>query len=180
MTHPLFARLDRQLARAKEELAHIEAAEQRELRLKRNAPRNYDQWAHNASIAEGIRATYSGLESILEAIAKEIDDFVSTGDSWHAELVETMAFDLSGTRPAVISKTTRELMDELRRFRHIVNHKYALELKRSLVRKNLNLLRKCVPLFEKDYSKFVRVMTKEDDHDGGRSSSLRRAGRRQP
>lgn len=177
MVHPLFARLDRQLARAKEELAHVEAAEQRELRLKRTAPRDYDQWAHNASIAEGIRATYSGLESILEAIAKEIDNFVSSGDSWHAELIETMALALGGIRPAVVSKTTRELMDELRRFRHIVNHKYALELKRPLVRKNLNLLRKCVPLFERDYTKFVRVMTKESNSGGKGCSPPRRGGR---
>jgi len=52
--HPLFARLDRQLARATKEFSNVEAAEARDLKLKKMGSGLYNKWAHNASIAEGI------------------------------------------------------------------------------------------------------------------------------
>lgn len=160
MTHPLFARLDRQLLLVKREFANVEAAEARELKLKKMSSKLYNKWAHNASISEGIRAIYGGLESILLTIAKATDDFNPTGELWHADLIETLAAPLDDIRPAVLGANTRNLLDGIRGFRHVVNHRYALELRRPLVQRNLRTLRKLVPLFEKDYRAFVKFMTK--------------------
>lgn len=178
--HPLFARLDRQLALAKKEFSNVEAAEARDLRLKKMRSGLYNKWAHNASIAEGIRAIYGGLESILLTIAKATDEFEPSGESWHADLISAIADPLEDIRPAVISRKTRDLLDSIRGFRHVVNHKYALELKRPLVQRNLKTLRRLVPLFERDFRTLVTIMTKEEPSGSRRTAPprQRRFGRR--
>ena len=97
MAHPLFARLDRQLELVRSELGNVEQSEARFRRLKalarqrRIAADLYHEWSHNASLADGIAAIYSGLESILEAIGAEIDQYTPRGEASHADLVDGMA-----------------------------------------------------------------------------------------
>jgi hypothetical protein len=113
------------------------------------------------AIADGVSAIYTGLESVLDAIGNEIDEYTPRGDASHADLVDGMALALNGVRPAVLSEATRELMHGARKFRHVVRHKYALELKQTDVAKNFRLAKKLVPAFEKDYRRFVRLMLEE-------------------
>lgn len=161
MAHPLFARLDRQLELVRRELANVAEAERRFLALKRLHGKLYHEWSHNASLADGICAIYTGLESVLEAIGNEIDEYAPRGDSSHADLVDGMAVAVRGVRPALLSEAARELMHEARKFRHVARHKYALHLKRSDVARNFRLAKKLVPAFEKDYRRFVGLMLEE-------------------
>ncbi len=171
MAHPLFARLERQLALVKRELENVEEAARRFSSMKRLRGNLYHEWSHRASLADGVAAIYTGLESVLVAIAKEIDDYVPKGDATHDELVETMAVEVRGVRPAVLREATRELMHEARKFRHVARHKYALELKLGGVLENYRLARKLVPAFERDYCRFVAAMVGEDRAAGGKSSA---------
>ena len=118
----------------------------------------YHEWSHNASLADGISAIYTGLESELEAIGNEIDEYTPRGDASHADLVDGMASALNDVRPAVLGEATRELMHEARKFRHVVRNKYALRLKQADVARNFRLVKKLVPAFLKDYRRFVRLM----------------------
>ena len=164
MAHPLFARLDRQLELVRRELANAKEADRRFRALRRLAESGkpegalYHEWSHNASLADGISAIYTGVESVLEAIGNEIDEYTPRGDSSHADLVDGMALALNDVRPAVLGEATRELMHETRKFRHVVRHKYALSLNRAEVARNLRLVKKLVPAFLKDYRRFVRLM----------------------
>ena len=164
MAHPLFARLDRQLEMVRRELADAAEADRRFRALHRLAGAGkpagalYHEWSHNASLADGISAIYTGLESVLEAIGNEIDEYTPRGDASHADLVDAMASALDDVRPAVLGEATRELMHEARKFRHVVRHKYALSLKRAEVARNFRLAKKLVPAFLKDYRRFVRLM----------------------
>jgi hypothetical protein len=168
MAHPLFARLDRQLELIRNELGNVTEADRRFGVLRRRAERRkadralYHEWSHNASLADGVSAIYTGLESVLEAIGNEIDEYTPRGDASHAELVDGMAVAVKGVRPALLSDGTRELMHEARKFRHVVRHKYALQLKRRDVAANLRVAKKLVPAFERDYRRFVRVMLAGD------------------
>src|SRR5438128_5349915 len=136
MAHPLFARLDRQLELVRGELANALEADRRFHALRRRAARRkadrdlYHEWSHNAALADGVSAIYTGLESVLEAIGKEIDEYTPRGDGSHAELLDGMALAVEGVRPSLLSEATRDLMHEARKFRHVVRHKYALHLKR--------------------------------------------------
>lgn len=164
MAHPLFARLDRQLELVRRELANAAEADRRFNALRRRAARRkadrnlYHEWSHNASLADGVSAIYTGLESVLEAIGNEIDEYTPRGDASHAELVDGMAVAVEGVRPALLSEATRELMHEARKFRHVVRHKYALHLKRRDVARNFRAAKKLVPAFERDYRRFVARM----------------------
>ncbi len=170
MAHPLFARLDQQLVLVKQELAQVETSEALFRRLKKQKGTLYHEWSHNAAIADGVHAIYTGIESIMEAIANEIDDYAPRGDASHADLVDSLSVDVKDVRPSVLSATTRELMHEVRRFRHVVRHKYALQLRRTDIARNLAAVRRLVPAFERDYRAFARRMSEEDrDHAGGRA-----------
>lgn len=167
MAHALFARLERQLALVGRELDNALEADRRFAELRRRAARRradrglYHEWSHNASLADGVAAIYTGLESLLEAVAGEIDEYAPRGDASHADLVDGMALEVKDVRPAVLSEATRRLMHEARRFRHVVRHKYALELRRRDVARNFTLAKRLVPAFERDWRRFARAMEED-------------------
>lgn len=167
MAHPLFARLERQLELVRRELANAAEADRRFAALRRRASKRadgrglYHEWSHNAALADGIAAIYTGVESVLEAVANEIDEYAPRGAGAHAELVDGMAVAVEGLRPAVLGETARALMHELRKFRHVARHKYALELRRRDVGRNFALAKKLLPAFERDWRRFVEAMVEE-------------------
>ena len=153
---PIFARLEHQLAKAERELGRIEET----IRLfdgLENTPAA--TWARRTSIAGGIEGVYSGLEGILKGIAEDIDGHVPQGSAWHAKLLETLALEVPGVRPAVLSPETHGLLDELRRFRHAVRSNYGMDLRDADIDANLERVRRAIPLFRRDFDAFVRAMT---------------------
>lgn len=180
MAHPLFARLDRQLALVGRELSNAVEADRRFRALRRLAAQKkpggelYHEWSHAASLADGIASVYTGLESVLEAIANEVDEYAPRGDASHADLVDGMAVAVGGVRAALLEEATRGLMHEARKFRHVVRHKYALELRHVDGAKNLGLARKLVPAFMRDYRRFASAML-----SGGRRGAGRPRARRE-
>lgn len=80
------------------------------------------------SVALNLHGVYSGVERLFELIARHVDDRLPSGVNWHRELLKQMARDLSGTRPAVIGEDSAEVLDELRRFRHLVRNVYTVNL----------------------------------------------------
>ena len=80
------------------------------------------------SIALNLHGFYSALERIFLTVAKEIDDSVPSGSSWHSELLIQMKTDIKSVRPAVITKKIANELDEYRGFRHIVRNVYSFNL----------------------------------------------------
>ena len=80
------------------------------------------------SIALNLHGVYTGIERIFEVIAKKIDQRFPTGDKWHRDLLEQMSVDIPRVRKAVIMEETRLILDELRRFRHLVRSAYSCQL----------------------------------------------------
>jgi len=80
------------------------------------------------SIALNLHGVYTGIERIFEVIAKKIDQRFPTGDKWHRDLLEQMSVDIPKVRKAVITEETRLILDELRRFRHLVRSAYSCQL----------------------------------------------------
>lgn len=70
------------------------------------------------SLAGRLHSFYGELERLLETIAAELDE-LPPGPRWHKKLLEVMALDVPGLRPAVLSASAREGLDELRAFRHL-------------------------------------------------------------
>ena len=80
------------------------------------------------SVALNLHGFYSGIEKLLERIAKGVDSQVPGGNSWHRALLEQMAREVIGVRPMVISESVLEQLDEYRRFRHVVRNVYGQDL----------------------------------------------------
>ncbi len=101
---------------------------------------------------------YEGLENIAKRITKEIDGYTPFGDEWHRELIEQASRELPGKRPAVFSEQTYELLDELRRFRHVFRAKYGFRLNPDKSYKNLSLLKELHQHMKKDINDFLHKM----------------------
>ena len=71
---------------------------------------------------------YTGIEKILESIAKEIDRRLPTGEEWHSELLHQMTLDVPGLRPPVICSMTEKRLREYLGFRHLFRKRYGFEL----------------------------------------------------
>jgi len=80
------------------------------------------------SIALNLHGFYSGCERIFTQIAESIDGELPRGEDWHRLLLEQMRKEIVHVRPAIISAKIGELLDELRRFRHVVRNVYTHHL----------------------------------------------------
>ncbi|MEO0769509.1 MAG: hypothetical protein AAFY72_08750 [Cyanobacteria bacterium J06649_4] len=85
------------------------------------------------SVALGLHGFYNGIEGLLENIATSLDKNLPGGSSWHRELLEQMAEDFPGVRPAVISADTLTILDEYLRFRHVVRNIYSYRIDPELL-----------------------------------------------
>ena len=80
------------------------------------------------SVALNLHGFYSGFERIFAHIAESIDGDLPRGENWHLLLLQQMMNDVSDIRPAVISTETGNILNELRRFRHLVRNVYTYNL----------------------------------------------------
>ena len=68
---------------------------------------------------------YTGTERIFESISKTTDKRpIGKSDSWHGDLLNQMREEIPGVREPVVSNSTFILLNELRRFRHVVRSHY--------------------------------------------------------
>lgn len=80
------------------------------------------------SVALNLHGFYSGLERVFERIAGAVDESVPGGANWHQELLNQMAQEISGKRPAVISLDLKNELEAYRGFRHVVRNVYAIHM----------------------------------------------------
>ena len=59
------------------------------------------------SVALNLHGFYAGIERMFELIATTVDGQMPTREHWHQLLLEQMASEIGGVRPAVISDDTR-------------------------------------------------------------------------
>jgi hypothetical protein len=86
-------------------------------------------------VALNLHSFYAGLERMFELIATIVDGEMPTGAHWHQLLLEQMASEVYGIRPAVISAATGQLLDEYRGFRHIVRNVYTFRFDPAKIEK---------------------------------------------
>lgn len=69
---------------------------------------------------------YTCLETIFFRISRVFENHLQE-ERWHKELLHKMCLEVEGLRKAVITKSTHQLLDELRRFRHFKRYYYDFE-----------------------------------------------------
>jgi len=78
---------------------------------------------------------YSAAETLFEIIASSFDGSVPKGDGWHAALLDQVAHEVEGLRPAVISNDLYRRLNDYRSFRHVERHAYGYELRWEKMRR---------------------------------------------
>lgn len=158
---PAFAKLSPRITRAERELAQMEQYYQ-----SHSSDVAEGDWGAVSAVSSGIHNVYNGIEDILLSIANDIDDYVPTGGSAHQDILDQMAADIAGTRPALLDLTLYDGLFELKGFRHLVRHKYGIDLKPEKVIANFELLKTVFPGVVDAVTRLERAM-REDDRDGG-------------
>ena len=87
-----------------------------------------EQYAYVDSVALNLHSFYSGLERLFELVARQVDRNLPDTETWHRDLLQQMTQDLPNVRPAVISQENAIIIDEFRRFRHLVRNVYTINL----------------------------------------------------
>jgi hypothetical protein len=70
------------------------------------------------SIAYQSHNLYCATEDLLKIVAKYFENNISDSSQWHSLLLQRMATDISGIRPAFLNSETYSLLNNLRGFRH--------------------------------------------------------------
>ena len=79
-------------------------------------------------MAAYLHQFYTGVESILERIAVGLGEGLPRGEYWHVDLLNQMAEERAGERPAVIDEPLRARLKGYLDFRHFFRHAYGYTL----------------------------------------------------
>ncbi len=75
-----------------------------------------------------LHSFYTGVENIFKRIALESEGAIPGGESWHSELLKSMAMP-AANRPAVITTGLRDRLAEYLAFRHVFRSAYSFLLR---------------------------------------------------
>jgi uncharacterized protein YutE (UPF0331/DUF86 family) len=120
--------------RIRSELAELEEVVRRVEEGWKRAERSGDDY-YLDGVALNLHGLYSGLERMLEVIALNVDGRKPEGENWHQELLRQMSTEILEMRPAVISESSYEALNEYRGFRHVVRNIYTHTFNRVKMRK---------------------------------------------
>ena len=117
--------LKRQIDTERAQLHHILKTHKGLLTRCRKVTPTVDELAALAAILHGF---YNGVENIFKRIAVALDGNAPQGEFWHSDLIEKMTCS-SKKRPALLSNTLNEQLQEYLDFRHVFRHAYTFDLK---------------------------------------------------
>ena len=110
--------------------------------------------------AFSLQNFYTGVERVLEEIAKQVDLSLPSGASSHKELLEQMGLNLPKVRPVVLRDKTLEQLQDYRGFRHVAIHRYGFELKLNRIQELVVSLPDCYKNFAADLQLFCDFLQK--------------------
>jgi len=110
------------------------------------------------SVALNLENFYSGIERLLQLIATTLDGRVPRGEEWHKALLEQMCSQVSGIRPAVLSETSKTMLDEFRRVRHVVRVIYTFTLEPKRLEELTEKLRPTFSIVRRELEAFAGLL----------------------
>lgn len=111
-----------------------------------------------------LQSAYTGIERILVAIAKELDDVVPQGSQWHRNLLAQMV-GATESRPTVLRDPTAADLRSLLSFRHLVRNAYSYTLDSDKVLENAHRLSGCFTNLAYDCLALQCALADETDVD---------------
>lgn len=96
---------------------------------------------------------YMGVEKIFKLIVEELNGGTPRGEGWHKRLLHTMALEVKGIRPAVISNELYLDLLKFLGFRHVVRQAYGFQL-------DVKKLEELEKIFKKTWKRFFMEIRK--------------------
>jgi hypothetical protein len=147
--------------RLQQELADLAMVVDRCEHLLRKALQTGDD-GYFDGVALNLHSFFTGVESVLEDIARTVDGSLPSGANWHQELLRQMSATIESVRPPVIQTQTRYCLDEYRSFRHIVRNLYAFQLRPARLTELASNLRLCYDQVASDIDEFRKFLNQLD------------------
>lgn len=142
------------IGQIRQELEEIEKLVENNQRLLQKLRATQDE-DYLGSIALNLHSFYSGAERIFKQIAQTIDQSVPDTADWHRQLLRQMTADIDSLRPLVITKETKNLLDEYCSFRHVVRNIYSTNLKFKRLEELAENLPMCFDSLQIDLENFT-------------------------
>ncbi|MEE4356339.1 MAG: hypothetical protein V2I97_07700 [Desulfococcaceae bacterium] len=101
------------LGRISQQREDLEAVVSRAESLMEKARRTGDD-GYLDGVALNLHSFYTGVESIFEDIARNLDGEMPKGSEWHKGLLLQMSAEIPGIRPKVIQTKSRHCLEEYR------------------------------------------------------------------
>jgi hypothetical protein len=95
-----------------------------------DAPSRVVLWACGGT----LHAFYTGVEKVLQTLADSLNGLPPAGPAWHRRLLERMAVEIPGVRPAVLSRETVAQLEDYLAFRHRYRNLYLFDLRWEPIR----------------------------------------------
>ena len=71
---------------------------------------------------------YACIEQLGVRVARAFENHIDERAGWHAELIRRMSLDIPGVRPPLFPRDLVAVLHDLRGFRHMIHHAYAVKL----------------------------------------------------
>ena len=101
---------------------------------------------------------YNAIEDLFKIAAGAFENNVTDLSRWHTELLRRMTLTIEGIRPALISKESAALLNELRAFRHLFRHAYVVRLDLYKIEENIKRARSLRSLLPRDVQTFLHTL----------------------
>lgn len=76
---------------------------------------------------------YNAFDQMGLRISKAFENHIDDGAGWHSTVLNRLALEIPGVRPAVIPASLKAPLGELKGFRHVFVHAYELVLDRGRI-----------------------------------------------
>lgn len=147
--------------RIQQQRADLQLVVERAAALLEKAKRSGDD-GYLDGAALNLHGFYTGIESILEDIARTVDGGVPQGADWHKRLLLQMSAEIQEIRIPVIRQETRHCLEEYRAFRHVVRNVYTFNFRFSRIEELVSGVQSCFETVFEDLSHFSLFLKKID------------------
>lgn len=109
------------------------------------------------AVAGLVENYYTALETVLFRVAQNFGNNLDR-ERWHSDLLQRMTIAVPDVRPAVISRETFAMLDELMRFRHFKRYYFQLDFDWNRLDYLAGLLERVHPVVTSELETFDRFV----------------------
>lgn len=107
---------------------------------------------------------YTAVEDVFEAIVQDLNGSLPAGKGWHTRFLRSMAAEIPGVRPAVVSKESTKWLEDYLSFRHVFRNVYGHRLEWSRMGSLVKALPALYDGLRKELVQFTEYLTAMASH----------------